>query len=213
MFKDLQLHEAALFSALIALPCLIVGIIIHIGLNKYCKKHLDTDVGARQKVFALTVIMLIIVSIGGLYLGNLLNTAFVFNTAVSHGMVPDADTGEYELSYEEILTYNKYSVKETEITLDELKGKAIIYVRYDCYDCVRLHEQLSAIDNVIFLSSQSKLGKEARNTYNIHLTDVPQGVYIDDNGNATTINIVDRGFDVITLNMQQITNLCEMADR
>lgn len=208
----MTIFNAAVCSALIAIPCLITGFIIHAKLTKYCKTHPDANAKIKRKIDAFTVIMLLIVSFGGMYLGNLFNTAIVFNRALSRGMVPDANTGKYTLSYGDMITYNNHSVKETKITLEELKGKAIIYVRYDCYDCMKLHEQLSNIENIVFLSSQSDLGKSARNAYNIYLTDVPQGVYIDADGNSTTINIVDRGFDTLTLNMSQITNLCEMAD-
>ena len=50
--------------------------------------------------------------------------------------------------------------------------------------------------------------------YGINLTEVPQGAYIDIDGSSTTVNIVHHDDDgSVTLDLQQIAILREMADR
>ena len=105
------------------------------------------------------------------------------------------------------------SVKETDIDINDLKNKAIIYVRYDCPDCIALHSQLAEIKDMIFLASRSERGKAARDLYDIKLTEVPQGVYISTEGKATTISIVQHDENGIRLDLQQITILREMVNR
>ena len=213
MFKNSPLIEAALYSATIALPCLAIAVITHIRLNKFCRTNQnETNSGVQHKVTAVKALILLLFSTSGLFIGNLISIAITYNTAISHGMTPNINTGQYDLTYGEIQAYNKKSIKETDIDIDDLKGKAVIFVRYDCPDCILLHDQLAQLDDMVFLSSRSTLGKSARELYDINLTEVPQGAYIDIDGNVTTISIVHRDENTITLDLQQIAILREMAN-
>lgn len=143
----------------------------------------------------------------GLCVGSILSCIIVCRTAISHGADKEAVN---TLSYSTLRVYNKHSIKETNMALQDLKGKAVIFVRYDCPDCLQLHNSLNQIDDIIFIASRSKLGLQTRSTYSIMLTDVPQGVYIDPNGNAITINIVNRETNSLILDETQIIRLREM---
>lgn len=211
MFKNLSLSEAALYSAIITIICITIATIIHIRLNKFCRENeKEVDPAMRRKTTAVKAIVLLIFATAGLYIGNLISIVITYRTALSHGMETD---GQCTLSYGEMQTLNKHSIEETRINIDELKGKAVIFVRYDCPDCIALHDQLNDIQDMTFLSSRSDLGKAAREIYDIDLTEVPQGAYIDINGNATTVDIICFDNNTITLDLQQIAILREMANR
>ena len=214
MFLNKIPSEALIYSFIILVPLLIVSIIAHIRLNRFCKTHTDNATPKESKKAAIgRLITLVLFSVSGLLIGNILNIVIQFNIALSHGMTVNPDTNEYDIVCGEMIALNKKSIKETNIDASDLKGKAVIYVRYDCPDCVILHDQLSEINDMIFLSSRSETGKKAREMYDIALTDIPQGVYIDENGNATTIVITERENDTIKLDLQQIAILREMANR
>lgn len=214
MFKESLPLAAALYSLAIILPTLIAAIIAHIRLNIYCVKYKNTeDRSIIRKATLLRALVLILFSISGLFIGNMINLGSTFAIAISQGMTPDPETGKYSVTYGDMITFNRRSIKETDIDVNSLKNKAVIYVRYDCPDCIMLHDQLTEIDDVIFLSSRSELGKSARDMYNIQLTEVPQGVYIDSEGNSTVISIMIQDEDGLRLDLQQITILREMEDR
>lgn len=214
MFRDALPQTAAAISAIIAVVTAVVGIIVRNIHTKYCKKHItEDDAVIIKRANALKCFVLILFSITGLFFGNLIAVGTTFYTAVTHGMTTNPDTGKYDITYGRMLMLNKNSIKETNIDINDLKGKAIIYVRYDCPDCIFLHKQLAEIDDVIFLSSRSENGKAARKLYNIVLTEVPQGVYIDENGKSIVINIMQGQGDYLTLDLQQIAVLREMPSR
>lgn len=215
MFKSLPLSDAVLYSAVIAVPCLIAGIILFRWQNKFCRSHeQEADNRAHKKATRWQAFILILFAISGAFLGNLLNILITYSTAISHGMVRNPDTGVYDLTYGEMQTCNRRSIKETNIDIDDLKGRIVIYVRYDCPDCMALHDQLAQINDVVFLASRTELGKKSREVYGINLTEVPQGAYIDIDGSSTTVNIVHHDDDgSVTLDLQQIAILREMADR
>lgn len=186
---------------------------MYIFVNKYCIKHKDeTNASIKQKTTAVKAVVLCLYAVTGLFLGNLMSIGITFHTALSHGIEKDEITGKYELTYGEMQTYNRYSIAETNVSVDELKGKAVIFVRYDCPTCILLHSELSSIDDVVFLSSRSETGKIARELYGINLTEVPQGAFIDNDGNATTISIVSHSNDSVSLDLHQVSILREMAN-
>lgn len=193
-------------SLIIVACAALAGFLLLIFHNKYCKTH-DADSKTTKIASVMRFFVLLIFAIVGLYAGNLIHIGTTFYTAISHGMGVDPDTGKYELSYGEMLDLNKKSIKETNIDINELKNKAVIYVRYDCVDCIVLHDELASIQDVIFLSSRSKRGKAARELYDIHLTEVPQGVYIDPDGNAMNIIITEGYGDDLHIDMDQIDKL------
>lgn len=209
MFENFTTENALIYSSLIAFPCLLCAMLIRIRLKKYCRRHKHDKNDKHITISNLLILLTACVS--GLFFGNIISIMVTFSTALQHGLTADYET-THALSYGEIKYYNKHSIEETIIDdTDELKGKAIIFVRYDCPDCVKLHEQLSQIDDIIFLASRSELGESVRDIYNICLTEVPQGVYIDPNGKATTINIVNHNNNTITLDLHQIATLRAMA--
>lgn len=212
MYQNMLPPKAALISALAAIAAAAVGIGIQIFHQKYCAKHKDSDdKSVITKATILRIAVLAVFTLCGFFIGGLLDVWFTVCEATAHGMMPDPDTGKYNLTVGEMTALNKYSVEETDIEINDLKDKVIIYVRYDCTDCIVLHEQLASLDNVIFLSSRSKTGKEAREVYNINLTEIPQGVYIDPDGNSTVIKITEGSGDTLSLDMQQIAILQEMV--
>lgn len=214
MFKNFTLQTAAVYSAAIILCCLAAAIIARIWTNRNCKKVTENpEPKIRGRIFAGKAVALTLFSVTGLFLGNLINIGLAFSTAISHGMTPNAETNSYTLTYGEIQTLNKKSVKETNIDISELKDRAVIFVRYDCPDCTALHDQLTEIHDAIFLSSRSERGRAAQETYGIQLTEIPQGVYIDANGKSTTIGITQIVNNEITLDLHQLSVLREMANR
>ena len=74
-----------------------------------------------------------------------------------------------------------------------------------------LHDQLADINDIIFLSSRTEKGKKVREMYNINLTEIPQGVYIDADGKSTTVRITQGSGDSLILDLQQIATLKEMT--
>lgn len=194
MLTNLTISNRICLFIIIGLIFLAIATIICRQLHKRCNNI--------AKILALCLFLTF-----GLCLGNISSSIIVYQIAISHGA--DEETVA-ALSYSTLQAYNKHSVKETNIALQELKGKAVIFVRYDCPDCLELHNSLNQIDNVTFIASRSKLGLQARTTYDIALTDVPQGVYIDPNGNAIVINIVNRESDSLMLDESQIIRLREM---
>ena len=213
MFKNLTLFNAAICSAAIILPCLLTAILLHRRVNRLCRNAKDVNAATRRKITILKTFVLIFFSVVGLLVGNLISIAITFNTAVSHGMVPDNETGDYNIPYGEVQMLNKRSMKETDIAVDELRGKAVIFVRYDCPDCVALHDQLAGISDMVFLSSRSELGKTVRQQYDIHLTEIPQGVYIDENGDSLVVDITQHTDETLMLDLHQLSILREMAAR
>lgn len=212
MFKELIPLYAGLLSAGIAVTAMTVGWLLRHFCCKYGKKH-ENDKNLTKVKKTLTfmqIITLIAFFTSGVYGGNAINTAITWNTAIKHGMTADSDTGEYNITYGEMIDLNDYSIKETGIDINNLKNQIVIYVRYDCPDCIYLHDELSKLEDVIFLSSRTDKGKAARELYNINLTEIPQGVYIDPNGNATLISIVQKTNDGITLDMDQIEILRDL---
>lgn len=214
MFKNSLPETAAMYSLFVILPTFIVALITYIRLNKYCDKHKNTK---NQAILCKTTIarvfILILFSVSGYFIGNLINIGTTYVTALSQGMERNTETNKYDVTYGDMMYYNKHSIKETDIELDDLKNKAIIYVRYGCPDCVILYDQLAEINDMIFLSSRSDLGRSARTMYAIQLTEVPQGVYIDAEGNSTIIDIMIKDEDGIKLDLNQISILREMAAR
>ncbi len=212
MYQNMLPPKAALISALAVIATAAVGIVIQNIHKKYCTNHKDdTDTTVMRKATALRVAVLAVFAVCGFFIGGLLDVWLTVCEATAHGMTPNPDTGKYDLTVGEMTALNKYSIEETDIEIDDLKNKVIIYVRYDCPDCVVLHEQLASLQNVIFLSSRSETGKKARDVYNINLTEIPQGVYIDSEGNSTVIKITEGSGDALSLDMQQIAILQKMA--
>lgn len=211
MFKNQLFQTAAVISVIITVLACTCGIVVHVLHTKYCKKYEETEdekIIRRENLLRFLVLILFFTT--GLFFSNAVTIGTAFYTAKSHGFTADAD-GKYTITYGEMLYLNRNSVKETDIDVNDLKGKAVIYVRYDCPDCVMLHSQLAELDDMIFLSSRTDKGKSARELYSIVLTEVPQGVYIDENGKATVINIMQGQGDNLTLDLQQIAALREMS--
>lgn len=212
MFQNLVLPQAVVLSLVIIIISGTAGMVMRKAYNAYCVKHNDCD-NAKiiKRGYTFKFAVLVLFSIAGLFLGNALNIAITFHTALTHGMTPNPDTGKYDIPYGKILMLNKNSVKETNADIYDLKNKAIIYVRYDCPDCVILHNQLADVNGIIFLSSRTEKGKKVREMYNINLTEIPQGVYIDADGKSTTVRITQGSGDSLTLDLQQIATLKEMT--
>lgn len=216
MFQNLLLHQAALWTTVIAVGSAIIGTILRIQYGKRCSIQYADEITKRKVKSRLTVLrffILLLFSVSGTYIGNLINIGTGFYTAVTHGMTPDPNTGQYYLKYGEILALNRTSVKESDIDIKDLKNKAIIYVRYDCPDCAALHDQIAELDDMIFLSSKTEKGKAARELYNINLTEIPQGVYIDPAGNATTLTITQGSGDTLSLDLHQLNILRALANQ
>lgn len=214
MFQTFIPSYAALLSLALILSCSSAGVIVRRKYNNYCAKHKScTDSIILKRGYALKFIVLILFSVAGLFLGNLINIGTTFYTALTHGMTANPDTGKYDITYGDMQMLNHYSVKESNIDINNLKNKAIIYVRYDCPDCVILHDQLADINDIIFLSSRTDKGKTARELYSINLTEIPQGVYINADGEATTIKITQGSGDSLILDLQQIAILKEMVNQ
>lgn len=214
MLQQYTLDAVAATSGMIVIVAISAGVLMHYLHAQYCSKHRD-NAEKKHKICAniLKFLALASFSVTGFFFGELINVGTSFYIARSHGMTPNPDTGEYDISYGEIMSLNRKSVKETSIDINDLKNKAIIYVRYDCPDCVILHEQLAEIGDMVFLSSRTDKGKAARELYNIELTEIPQGVYIDSEGHATIIKITQGSGDTLALDLQQIAILREMANR
>lgn len=214
MLQQYTLEAAAATSGMIIIVALSASFLLRSFHTQYCCKHQDST-EKKHKFCAniLKFLTLLAFSVTGFFIGEIINVGTSFCIARSHGMTPDPDTGEYDLSYGEIMSLNRNSVKESNVDINNLKNKAIIYVRYDCPDCVILHKQLAEIDDMVFLSSRTDKGKAVRELYNIELTEIPQGVYIDSEGHATIIKITQGSGDTLTLDLQQIATLREMANR
>lgn len=211
MFKNLTLSNAAIYSAVIILLCLFTAILLRKYVNRFCQAASNVNSSVCRKLTVLKALILALFSVVGLFAGNLINIMITFNTAVSHGMTLNEETRSYDIPYGKVQMFNKHSIKETSISVDELRGQAVIFVRYDCPDCAALHDQLANITDMIFLSSRSERGKAVRQQYNIHLTEIPQGVYIDENGNSLVVDITQRIDETLTLDLHQLSILREMA--
>lgn len=76
----------------------------------------------------------------------------------------------------------KYGFIESDNIPDDLTGCIIIYFKYGCNDCARIHDALikslndNNVKNYYFVSSQSEIGKKLRQTYPIDA--VPTGIYV-----------------------------------
>lgn len=82
----------------------------------------------------------------------------------------------------------KYGFIESDDIPDDLSGCIIIYYKFGCDDCARVHDPLleslkkNGAENYYFVSSRSKIGEKLRETYPIDA--VPTGVYIRRDKNA-----------------------------
>jgi hypothetical protein len=122
-----------------------------------------------------------------------------FAKAKSHAMVKDPDTKTYSLTLGQMRDYNRRSLKETDIgidNLDSLKGKIIIIYRYDCSDCLELYDDLKDLENVIYLSSRTEKCAAFRDFFNPSLLKVPSGIYIRKDGKPVTLELYYSDGDV-----------------
>lgn len=219
MFQNYIITKAALLSAIIAGTTMLIGTILWVSLSRYCKKHNKEDAQEISKtekttVSVLRLFVLILFAVSGLYIGNVINISSTYYTAIKHGMTPNSETNKYDLKYGEVIALNKTSVEETDIDENDMKGRLIIYVRYDCPDCMILHDQIAELadHNFIFLSSRTQKGKNVRELYNIDLTEVPQAVYINHEGIATVATIMTGSGKDLAIDYEQIKVLKKMAD-
>lgn len=109
-------------------------------------------------------------------------TIAIFNTAQSHGMY----TNDTPLPRVEISIKNS-PIEDT--IPDDLDGSIIIYYRFGCTDCESIYTDLSKSisgkNNIYWVSTESKQGKELIKTYPVN--SVPSGIYIysnKQNGNS-----------------------------
>ena len=208
----MTITNAALWSAVIMFISAVIMITVVIINNRYFKKnkeYVSEKVNNIKKLLRIGYIITILMT--SFLAGNAAIDLSVLATALSHGMTVDKETGKYEVIMKDADFFNKNSMKETEIKdLNDLKNQIIIFVRYDCPDCAILHSQIASLDNVIFLSSRSITGKEAREKYDIALTEVPQGVYIDENGNSVVVSIMSGDGEDLLLDIKQVQKLYDM---
>lgn len=181
-----------------------VGILQHWYIEKYASEKRRVS----KKLFQFGFI--ICLSLSGFCLASLISTGAIISTAVSHGMSRNQDTGEYAVTLSEAKFLNQYSTEEYKGDVTDLRNQSVIFVRYDCPDCVILHDTLQSVHDenvIIFLDSRTIKGKAVRDVYQINLTEVPQGVYIDDEGKPLIINILAGQGETMTIDMSQVERL------
>lgn len=218
LFDSYIITDAIKYSIIVLVTTIIICVTIGLMQHHYFKKHKminDESNSVKTKKRAIKILYIAALAVTGYALGSTITTVVSYTTALSHGLSVNKETGKYDLTLSEILYLNKNSIKETNVDIDTLNNSVIIYVRYDCPDCVALHNQLLELEseNVIFLSSRSETGKSVREKYDIDLTEVPQGVYINDDGKAITISIMRNENNNPVIDYQQINNLLDMRNK
>lgn len=211
-FKNMTITNAALWSAVIMFISAVIMFVSAVINSRYFsknKEYISAKVNNIKKLLSIGYIITILMT--GFLAANAATDLSVLATALSHNMTVDKETGKYEVIMKDADFFNKNSMKETKIKdINELKNQIIIFTRYDCIDCAILHSSIASLDNVIFLSSRSITGKEAREKYDITLTEVPQGVYIDENGNSVVVSITTGDGEDLRLDIKQVEKLYDM---
>jgi hypothetical protein len=219
-FGDLPFNKVVIAVILSIVIFAVTSIALAVAERVYFKKHADglDKTAERNKKIIRLIYMLILFMLGG-SLANLLQFSTAYYHARERGMAPDPKTNQYTLSYNQMIYYNAHSVLESKVnTLDDMSGKIIIYVRYDCKDCVMLHDRLQAVADAhpdfLFLSSRTSTGRTVRDQYNIELTEVPQGVYIRKDGTSVVVPIMidDKENQTVALDDKQIESLLNLRE-
>lgn len=188
-FGNMRIDIAFFWSILILLISVTITLIINISMKHYLKKNKEHVSEKIEKRLITSFVVTLFIS--AFMFGNILIDTNTLTVALSHGMTRNKDTNKYEITMSDMNAFNKQSMKETKVKdMESLKNQIIIFVRYECIDCLILHDEIKELDDVIFLSSRSVTGKKAIETYNIKLTEVPQGVYVHENGESTVISFV-----------------------
>lgn len=213
IFSNLIITDAIIYSVVLLTILLTAAITIGRLQKSYFEKHPDdSDKKIYKRKIAWRSVYILVLCCFGISISNAFMTSYAFCVGVSHGMAPDPETQKYDIPYKDVVYFNENSIKETDIDPADLKNRIIIYVRYDCPDCVILHRDLEALNTgrIVFLSSRSKTGLAVRELYDIHLAEVPQGVYINSEGKSTLVSIISGEGENLTLEQEQIATLFNM---
>lgn len=85
---------------------------------------------------------------------------------------------------------NKGFIDQSDILPDDLKGCIIIYFKYGCSDCEKIHDDIldyineKNVTDIYFVSTRSKKGIELLQQYSVET--VPSGIYIMKNPTSST---------------------------
>lgn len=138
-------------------------------------------------------------------------------TAMNHGMAREPSTAEehadeYINTLQQVLIYNQITHECSDIDEnDDLTGKILVYVRYDCPDCHRLYENLPApTDDILYISSRTDIGHKVMDKYEIMLTDVPSAVYIAPSGTVTIVPLAEGTGDNMHFNISGFQQLLHL---
>ena len=200
--------SSSLIASFIALA-IAAGICV---LQRQCFNKYKERTEKYALKLTLKVLTIFTFCIVGFLLGDYLYIISNFHTARNRGLQPDKDNN-YTLTLDEILYLNEHSFDDSRINVDDLQNTAIIFVRYDCLDCVVLHENIKNIENLddfIILSSRTDTGRAVIEKYNIQLVQVPCGVYINNNGKAMTVEITGQDADGIIIDSDRVEYLRSM---
>lgn len=117
-----------------------------------------------------------------------------------------------------IITNNveKGFVDQSNLLPDDLKGCIIIYFKYGCIDCEKIHDDLlTHLENVdtskiYFVSTRSEKGKQILSQYPVNA--VPSGVYILNTPMGSAMQITNVLYDINAPETQEHIFLSEQLD-
>ena len=166
-------------KALLITAAIILGVSILVLIaTLFIKKHKKFK-SILQGFFSLALVCGIVSTI---------TIVIINDDAVQHGSYT------MDIPFNTMIEYTKKSPLEDTLpeNYNDLKGKIIIYYRFDCPDCHYTYKPLlqyldkNKIDmnDVYFVSSRSEQGKKLMQTYPIE--EVPSGVYIYKNQTGYT---------------------------
>lgn len=210
-FGDQLITTAILDCFIVSGVALILAAGIYL-IQRWCFEKYKERTEKYALKFSLKVFTIAALCLAGFFLGYLLNVISNFTTARDRGLQPDKNN-DYKLTLNEILYFNEHSFSDSNVNVASLQNTAIIFVRYDCLDCIILHDDIENIENLddfIILSSRTDKGREVIEEYDIQLTQVPCGVYINTNGKAMTVEITGQGNDNITIDSNRVEYLRSM---
>lgn len=186
-FKDMQVFKALNIVMVIAFVSLILSVTTTVLIRRAKAKE---KLVSPAKAMTLRILEIIFAAALGFSVADSIIIGKYVHTAFEHGMakVPETVESEFAGTYHEtladVIRFNAVTHKMSDVSLDDdLTGKILIFVRYDCPDCHGIFKNLpDESDSILYVCSRSDVGHGIQEKYKFDLVEVPCAVYLAPDG-------------------------------
>lgn len=186
LFRSAPFFLALIISILLAVLFGVLTVVIRV----FCAS------GKKEKAHRVKIIyavQLLCACLMGAFISDSVMIGRQIHTAFKHGLarVPETAESEYAGKYREtlgqVIAFNQLTHELSDVSIDDdMVGKIMIFVRYDCGDCHHIYNELLDVcdktEDVYYIGSRSDIGHEIIDKYRIDLNEVPSAVLVTDNG-------------------------------